>query len=214
MKGSATLKCGDRIRIRHMNSTTNEHATITVWSLPQSNGEIKFTFEDTKVDISFAAAYDSYAMHTGILLKFPKRITHKLPYVKGGYRTEYSNLLIHMIERRNVVRVLFEMSNSVEAPLKHIGDVDLVNAPNFSRTCIRKLVPLGKISIQSEHLTQAAKLIETELEKPLFPLSKSNLDTSCLHLAMRLAHVFGCMPKWVWLKTKLPDAPVELSSRL
>ena len=200
----AILKCGERIR------TDREG----VWGLPQY-GKIEFPVSE-RLDVLFAASYDSFAMHTGILLRNRKRgIRHELPYVKGGYRTTHSNLLIHMIERRNVVRVLFEMSDDDSKTLEEIGNVNLVNAPDFPKKCVRRLVPLGTIeTLKSEHLESAARLIESELEKPLFPLSKANADTSCLHLAMRLANTFGCMPKWAWLKTKLPDAPVEPHSRL
>eukprot|EP00938_MAST-03A_sp_MAST-3A-sp1_P006582 g6582.t1 len=207
----AILKCGERIR------TDREG----VWGLPQY-GKIEFPISES-LEILFAASYDSFAMHTGILLRNRKQgIRHELPYVKGGYRTTYSNLLIHMIERRNVVierrnvvRVLFEMADDDSKTLEEIGNVDLVNAPDFPKKCVRRLVPLGTIeTLKSEHLESAARLIETELEKPLFPLSKANEDTSCLHLSMRLASTLGCMPKWTWLKNKLPDAPVEPHSRL
>lgn len=200
----AILKCGERIR------TDREG----VWGLPQY-GKIEFPISES-LEILFAASYDSFAMHTGILLRNRKQgIRHELPYVKGGYRTTYSNLLIHMIERRNVVRVLFEMADDDSKTLEEIGNVDLVNAPDFPKKCVRRLVPLGTIeTLKSGHLESAARLIETELEKPLFPLSKANEDTSCLHLSMRLASTLGCMPKWTWLKNKLPDAPVEPHSRL
>ena len=200
----AILKCGERIR------TDREG----VWGLPQY-GKIEFPISES-LEILFAASYDSFAMHTGILLRNRKQgIRHELPYVKGGYRTTYSNLLIHMIERRNVVRVLFEMADDDSKTLEEIGNVDLVNAPDFPKKCVRRLVSLGTIeTLKSEHLESAARLIETELEKPLFPLSKANEDTSCLHLSMRLASTLGCMPKWTWLKNKLPDAPVEPHSRL
>ena len=200
----AILKCGERIR------TDREG----VWGLPQY-GKIEFPISES-LEILFAASYDSFAMHTGILLRNRKQgIRHELPYVKGGYRTTYSNLLIHMIERRNVVRVLFEMADDDSKTLEEIGNVDLVNAPDFPKKCVRRLVSLGTVeTLKSEHLESAARLIETELEKPLFPLSKANEDTSCLHLSMRLASTLGCMPKWTWLKNKLPDAPVEPHSRL
>ena len=113
----AILKCGERIR------TDREG----VWGLPQY-GKIEFPISES-LEILFAASYDSFAMHTGILLRNRKQgIRHELPYVKGGYRTKHSNLLIHMIERRNVVRVLFEMSDDDSKTLEEIGNGNNRNA--------------------------------------------------------------------------------------
>lgn len=197
MNRRIVMKCGDRIRTEDRTGA---------WNVPQY-GRIEFPITKS-VDVLFAAAYDSYAMHTGILLRTNKEgMRYELPYVKGGYRTTYSHLLIHMIERRNVVRVLFEFSNTDSEILERVGDVGLLE---FPEKCVRRLVSLGTTkSLKCEELESAARLIERELEKPLFPLSKSEADTSCLHLAMRLANAFDCMPKWTWLKTQLPDAPVE-----
>ncbi len=112
----------------------------------------------------------------------------------------------------NVVCVRFDPSSTEEEALADISNVRITGEDDFQENSRSQLVAVGTCG--EGGLQKGAAVANAEMDKPLFPMSTANNDTSCLHFAMRLLHSFGCMPNWEWLGNQLPGAPMVSFSRI
>jgi hypothetical protein len=119
---------------------------------------------------------------------------------------KWTQLLVHLVVSQNIVCLRFDPSFSEEQALADIQHVRINGESGFQQHARAKFVHVGECN--EIRLASGARICNDEVEKPLFPLSRKEEDTSCLHFAMRLLYSFGCMPDWSWLTERLPGAPM------
>ena len=183
------IKCGTRI------AQIGPHV-FSMRSHRVSFGQVRPAY----VDAFFACAWTPRLMHAGVLVRAhgPQIVADWSPKNKAWHQ-----LLVHLVVVRNTVCLKFDLSDDAGTACEDICAVEDVGSQGKTR-----LVHVGRVD--ASRLAQAAATASKELEKPLFPLSRAEEDTSCLHFAMRLLYAMGVMPKWEWLTAQLPDdAPVR-----
>eukprot|EP00656_Telonema_subtile_P012803 TRINITY_DN16471_c0_g1_i2.p1 TRINITY_DN16471_c0_g1~~TRINITY_DN16471_c0_g1_i2.p1 ORF type:complete len:202 (-),score=22.87 TRINITY_DN16471_c0_g1_i2:215-820(-) len=154
------------------------------------------------LDCFFAVAYTDRTLHAGVLLRAPG------PQIRATWCHDTSSqLLAHLLVVRNIVCLKFDLSDTMETASEDMRSLD-----HLGPDAKTEFVFVGQTT--EEHLAGAAALASEEIDKPLFPLSRAEEDTSCLHFSMRMLHQLGCMPEWDWLVEQLPDAPLVRRSKL